>query len=387
MRMKKIMIFAVTVLTLAACSKTFDHSKAATEGNAIGFGTWAETLTKARATGKTTTSFTSGEIFKVYGTKLVGSTKYPVFNGTEIKATADGTTVNWDYNNAGDIRYWDRAATSYTFYAALPGSMVTAYSSLTDDQKTAISSTEYHSNGLFYGSFTFEDPTSMSNDVLVADENTVVVNDTNVKNDVELEFNHIASCVDLKAKKDVTLKDATVKVTGVKFVNICKTGNFHVSSYSPFTVAWSDQTGTLGTSGTYTADLGGDKVVEAYSSYGTTEPADPNAVNTTTGTPVDVLGGFVFLPQTLAANTQKILLTYSIAVGSEQPSVYTDVPVDIVAFMTDDHNDNAGGAAIDVWEAGKRYIYTITIGANAITFTASVKDWATTVNGYYHLVN
>ena len=389
MRMKKLMILAVAAIAMAACTKTYD--KVETPQSPIGFGTWMDVLTKARATGSTTTSFANNEMFKVYGTKLVSSTPYEVFNGTDIKATV-GESVSWNYNNAADIRYWDRAATSYTFYAALPGSMVTAYSSLTAAQKEAISNTEYPFNGKFYGSFTFDDPTAINNDVLVANETTVEVNNTNVKSDVQLQFNHIASSVSLLAKKDVALQSATVTVTDVKFKSIKKSGDFHVSGYSTGvpTVDWNNQTSVLATSpslDTYTAVSGGNIAVSAYSSYGTEDPADPNAVNTTTNSPVSLLSGYVFLPQGFTAETEQILLSYTIAVGSEQPSVYTDVPIDLIAFMTSDHNDNNGGSPINEWEPGKHYIYTVTIGANAITFTASVKNWAATVDGYNYLIN
>lgn len=381
MRMKKLMIFAVVALATVACSKSLDNAPVADE-TPIGFQTWNNVLTKSRTSGSTTTSFASDEIFKVYGTKLVSSTPYQVFNGTEIKATV-GESVSWDYNNSADIRYWDRAASSYTFYAALPGSMVTAYASLTDDQKTAISSTEYPFNGLFYGSYTFSDPTSISDDILVASEKTVTVNNTTVATDVALDFNHIASSVSLLAKKDVALQSATVVVTDVKFKNIKKTGNFHVTGYSPFAVTWSGQTATLGSEGVYTVSLGGSKTVSAFSSYG---DEDPNEVNTTTNDPVSLLSGYVFLPQTLAASDQQILISYTIKVGSEQANVYTDVPIDLAAFMTLDHNDNGGGSAITSWDFGKHYIYTVTIGAHAITFTASVNNW-TDVSGYHYLVN
>ena len=390
MRMKKIMILAVAAIAMVACTKTYEVVETSQEQSPVGFGTWTDVLTKARTNGSTATSFANNEMFKVYGTKLVSSTSYQVFNGTDIKATVS-ESVSWNYNNTADVRYWDRAATSYTFYAALPGSMVTAYGSLTDEQKTAITNTEYSFNGLFYGSFTFDDPTAIGNDVLVASEKTVTVSDENVRNAVQLEFNHIASAVDLLAKKDAALASATVTVTGVKFKNIKKAGNFHVSAYSTTpTVAWSGQTGVLETvasSSIYSASIGGNKVVAAYSTYGTVDPEDANAVNTTTGDPVSLLSGYVFLPQELVAATQQILLSYTIAVGEEQPSVYTDVPVDLRAFMTADHNDNGGGSAITSWDPGKHYIYTITIGANAITFTATVNNWSETVNGYNYLTN
>ena len=46
MRMRKLMILAaVAAIAATACTKTFEVEP--TPGNAIGFGTWANTLTKA----------------------------------------------------------------------------------------------------------------------------------------------------------------------------------------------------------------------------------------------------------------------------------------------------------------------------------------------------
>ena len=376
--MKKLMILAVAAIALVACSKTFDTHHHGNEGKAIGFGTWTETLTKARATGATaTTSFVDDESFKVYGTKTKGGTQYVVFNGDVVTADV-ASTVSWSYVTT---RYWDPSATSYTFYAALPGSMVTAYASLTEDQKTAISSQDYPLNGKFYGSFTFSDPTNITNDVMIA-EREDVLNDA-FGNIVELDFNHIASCVSLYAKKDAALSDATVTVTGVKFKNIKKTGDFHVSSYSPVTVAWSGQTSILETeasSGIYNVALGGDKAVTAHNDY------TDHAAGAVTGTAVALLEGYVFLPQSFTAATEQILLSYTIQIGTEEANVYTDVPIDLIAFKTTDTDDNSG-SAIGSWDAKTHYQYTITIGANAIEFSAKVIAWANTIDGYHYLVN
>ena len=128
--MKKIMIFAVAALTLAACSKTFDNNKVASEGNAIGFGTWTETLTKAVADPTNprvqgTSYFRTGDGIVVYGSKTDTDpdpdVTSVVFNGIDVVATAEGgdptAATAWDYNNH---RFWDTNAESYTFFAVSP---------------------------------------------------------------------------------------------------------------------------------------------------------------------------------------------------------------------------------------------------------------------------
>ena len=104
MRMKKLLILAVAAITLASCSHSFEIKHH--EGSAIGFGTWAETLTKARTQGAST--FASGDDFAVYGYKAMSDNSNPqtVFghDGTTdvVVSTTDGTT--WTYTTP---RFWD----------------------------------------------------------------------------------------------------------------------------------------------------------------------------------------------------------------------------------------------------------------------------------------
>lgn len=378
--MKKIMILAAIAAAAISCSKTFEVNEAIGE-SPIGFNTWNDVLTKARTNGTGTSSFANNEMFGVYGTKLVSATPYEVFNGAAIKATVS-ESVSWNYNDPSDIKYWDPAATSYTFYAALPSSMVTAYNSLTADQKTDIGGA-YSANGKFYGSFTFNDPTAITNDVMIASEKTVTSG--SFKQEVQLAFNHIASCVSLVAKKDAALSGATVKVTGVKFKNVKKSGNFHVTAYSTTpSVTWSNQSGFIETEASsqiYNVNIGGDKTITAYSTY-----QEGHGVDATTGDPNAIFGGLVFLPQTFTDGTEQMLISYTIKVGDEPANVYTDVPVDLYDFMSSDSNNNSAGSNVSSWDFGKHYTYTITIGANAIQFSASVNAW-TASSAYYYLVD
>ena len=98
------MILAVAAIALVACSKTFNT--ASNEGTAIGFNTWAETLTKVRTQGSST--FANGDDFAVYGYKYVTSsdTKTTVFDDVDVNY--DGSA--WTYS---PTRFWDQATDSY----------------------------------------------------------------------------------------------------------------------------------------------------------------------------------------------------------------------------------------------------------------------------------
>lgn len=379
--MKKIMILAIAAVALAACAKTHDASPV--QQKEIGFGTWAQTLTKARATANDNTAFEDGEAFDVFGFKTTAA-DHIVFDGDDVEATVSGSTVTWDY---APHRFWDPAASSYTFFAVLPAG------NLADEANAG----DYATTGLFTSNdIVFDDPTAFDNDILVADKEVVAGTGSSApytySDAVELDFNHVASCVDLLVKQDKNLGNAVVKVTALSLLNISNTGHFTVDSYAasaPYvpTVSWDEAATptTLGTSDEYEILDPSDDTDDVTVS-GKTEYASHTA-GTTDDTPAELFTGYVFMPQDLVADTQQIKISYTVQVGTEDPNVYTDVLVDIRDFMTSDSDNNAAGTAITAWAPKTKYIYTITIGANVIEFTATVKDWASTVSGYHYLLN
>lgn len=81
MRMKKYLIYALTAAIAAVgCSKTFEVEE--TQAPAIGFGTWADVMTKAPKTG-----FATDDEFDVFGFKWnTGPTNQTtVFDGVDVK--------------------------------------------------------------------------------------------------------------------------------------------------------------------------------------------------------------------------------------------------------------------------------------------------------------
>ena len=115
MRMKKLLILAaVAAIAATACTKTFEAKP--TAETPIGFGSWANSLTKARTPGSST--FAAGDEFEVYGYKTRPDDIFNIFDG-DVVSTTDGT--NWTYES---LRFWDPRATSYTFFAVSPAGKV-----------------------------------------------------------------------------------------------------------------------------------------------------------------------------------------------------------------------------------------------------------------------
>ena len=138
MFMKKIVLFATAILTLAACTSEdyLGDENAARVGNgekAISFSSSTGRVTRATG-GDAATKL--GNSFNVYGVKTVGTTVSNVFAKNAYGTAADynaqpyevtwggaanstaSNTVGWDYvSGEQTIKYWDYSADSYEFVA------------------------------------------------------------------------------------------------------------------------------------------------------------------------------------------------------------------------------------------------------------------------------
>lgn len=395
MRMKKIMIIAVAAIALAACSKTFDHSKAATEGNAIGFGTWTETLTKDEARVQGTSNFLAGDTFAVYGVKTDTDPEPDVttvvFNGDVVTASGSGT-LTWDYDNH---RFWDSSAESYTFYAVSP-STLKSNAGFSMNAETGVLST---------GSLSFS---GASNDILVANKNVVSkgagASSTyfDSYNDVNMVFNHAAALVDIYVKKASTLTSA-VGISAISLNNIYKAGTLAVATadYASAPIVGVSSWTPSGDRGSYLPTNGvvsvyGDtdddaaiaadnqKIIAADSTFN----PDNTTEDTTPGASTILFNNLIVVPQTFGASggatSQNITITYTL--GTD-PTSYTRT-LYLADFDVVDNSDQSTDDKVTPasWEPGKHYSFYITIDAHEITFGAQITDWAA-VNGYHYLIN
>ena len=357
MRMKKLMILAVAAIALVACSRTFEHH--ATEGAAIGFNTWAEHMTKARAQGAS--AFTNGDSFVVEGFKTVSSNDVNVFDNVTV-STTDGST--WTYTNT---RYWDSNASSYTFFAV----------------SSPTTTIEFEGDGTINATaVTFS---GKNNDILLA--NSVDVAPANFKSDVPVAFTfkHLGALVDLKVKKTTALDDATVEITAISIEGVDDEATVAVSGYTSNvpTVAW----GSLANedSSTYT------------NASGVTSVTLPNDVSSASADAL--ITSLIVIPQSLSAATKLVKISYTITDNANNVNTFNNKTVALNAFDLTDYptDDNAGTAGnqynegtqmASSWVAGTHYIYTLTIDANAINFTGTITDWTDpATSGYYYLVN
>ena len=387
MRMKKFLILAAVVAMSVACSKTYEVKPVTQDGRQIGFGTWAESLTRADDPHLTNT-WVDGDTFAIFGCKednmeADGTTpispvvKKDAFTGQTVTYTASSTS--WDYT---PHRFWDVNCERYTFFAFSPSSLFNASADTTNTAKT----------GRFTSAvLTFS---GANNDILVADRKVVDRGNNPATyfasyGAVALQFNHIASLFDLKVKKTNTIT-ATVAVTSVSLTNMDATGTFSVSDAYDATV-YNGATGlspvvtwTPTAQATYTNASGvGDPV---------TLPTNVTGVatidNSTATTGDALISNLIIMPQTLRndSNIQTLNLTYTITPEGGDVTTNT-VAIPLYNFDID-HNTSNSGTAVDEHKflTGKHYTFYVTLDAHAITFTATINDWTTGV-GYYYLMN
>ena len=378
MRMKKIILIAAVAIAAAACSKTFDTNPAASE-QAIGFGTWAEGLTKAVPTPTNpriqgSSAFREGDSFSVYGYKSAADEtgKVSVFENVTVVATAETTSGTpavtsasaWDY----DIhRFWDKNFAKYTFFAVSPADAATV---------------NYQTGAITNVSKTFS---GKDNDILVASKKVVNKGDAEPYfqnyGKVELLFNHAATLVDVKMKKSPSLANNTVQITAFSLNAIEDEGALSVASYE-------DGTGlpVISWTGTGTTNYGpADGVTEvtlpiAIEKDDTFTTGNDNASYVPSNSTF-IVNNLVVKPQ--AINAQNISLTYKIE-GDEAEHTAT---LNFADFDKVDNN-NQNQAKVGDWLFGKHYTFYITIDAKAIEFSASISDWETVnVNGYHYILN
>lgn len=391
--MKKILILAVAATALVACAKSFD--KSTSQGQAIGFGTWAETMTKAisdpRVAG--TNTFGVGDSFAVYGYKAMtdNSDPHTVFDDDAVEMTVAGTPGTWVYS---PLRFWDKNYDKYIFYAISPSSVGTA--ATVNPQTGEITSASISFSGK-----------NVASDVLVADKKTVLK--ANYGSVVELNFNHVASLVDFKVSKAPNLKDATVKVTAFSIDNIENAGVLSVNDAYNASVYGSTPTGlnpvatwsTGNATGSYGPGDGATTVTlgtgleiaqnDAFTNFDGTDNGEPAAAKATY-----IINNLIVKPQPLTAPTDatdftetkpQLSITYTITTGSGSSESTTEYSSKLWLSDFDVLNNNAQtDTKVGSWATGKHYVFYITLDANPIVFGASITDWVVS-NGYHYLLN
>lgn len=367
--MKRYIIFAAVAIVAMSCSRTYDVNPVG-DGKPMGFGTWAENLTKAAMT-----DFAVGDKFDVFGYKWKGTEgsqtdATTTFDGIDVEKQSSGWVyagvVNAD-NETQTMRYWDPSFAGYTFFAAYPNDILA----------TAPAQT-----GLFVtNELTYDGETEQ---LLVAKKETVL--NAAFGNTVNLTFMHSGALVDFQFKKHTDLEKSAVSVTAFSLAGIRTKGTYEVAEYNTSNEPVGATVSSIAGLG-WTPDA--TPTVNTAAAPYVMASAATSAADATAN--VDLLTGLVVMPQKFETGTgaQAFTIEYTITDEGNQVSTFTPDPVELRMFDTTDvDTDTDNNATVAKWLPGYHYTYIITINAKGIEFSASIQNWATTdAIGHYYLLN
>lgn len=360
---KSIFILAATTLLIGCASNEIKNDL---EGNdaPINFTkTYIEKGTKAFQYGAYDMSNfkTEGNTFAVFGFKTVAGKQSQVFG--ERQGEDEGVVVtygtDWTYS---PLRYWDKTATKYDFYAYAPSSdKFTGTVALSSNSANAFSITGFK-QGTTQAQLIdlMTDLTSKQGDNSVTQSSTKKIG----QNDVEFTFSHILSNINVLMAISPELKSDSVlnpvMIDSVEISSIKMDGDYsYVTNAYKWTLAGNS------TEATFKATIG-DSVV-----------FDPNVLKANTATysggtlpaasvgiqDVPGLTDLLFVPQALAENDYKIWIKYHIANQVYYSTVY----------LSDFKKENN---SLETWVPGYKYNYVLIIGPTPVLFdVADINDW------------
>lgn len=217
------MAAAATMFAACSQSEVLNEVQVQDQAQAIGFSTYSAKATRAENNNtavNTTNLETHHKTFKVWGYKNTYA-EY-VFGGVRVSADDAG---NWTYSPK---KYWDKAATSYQFYAAAPDNGLWQLSSNTtaqDDDYFYISSFELQGTSLAHTSHQSSFETVADCDLMIA--SPCSMDRTMYGNDVQLAFNHILSRLNVTVNKGSNINGETLDITSFKVYKLKNAGSFN----------------------------------------------------------------------------------------------------------------------------------------------------------------
>lgn len=351
---KSYLILAVVAASFAACSQNDVVTEITETDVLIGFsGTYVDNATRAISTGAyTAANFeTLGNTFGVFGYKNTATqTDAQVFNDTEVEyqsglQTSVGyeATTDWAYS---PLKYWDKTATSYNFYAYAPHQ-----SDFTGTVALSGNSANSFSISGFQQATTKADMIDLMTDLTTKASVTTGIG----TNDVSFTFGHILSNINVKMAVSDALKSDNannpVTVVSISLGTIKMDGDYAYSSSAyAWTLASTPHTATF--SGTQTS--------------GNVFASDVLTGTTTGYTDVPGLTDLLFVPQAVDA-------AYAFNVQFKIANEIFDKTILLSEFKN--VTDNTTGLA--TWQPGYKYTYQIVIGPTPILFDVqTVSDWA-----------
>ena len=391
--MKKSFILIAAVAMMASCSDNAvkdvaDEQKAE---QALSFSAYADKVTKGTNSTALNDFYT---VFGVYGWKTVNGavvtnavfSNHPnEYFATDAKGTVvydaddEKPSIEWAAASATpyvpawyyeDVRYWDKMAESYEFFAIAPYDAAPIYTVAAGDNNISIAtaSAKYNiqqeKNLALAGSplvpqaaLTYS---GYDKDFMIADKKTVPPTIAVTSADVQLVFHHILTKLNVKIKKDEDYKGKQeLKVNELKIANLAKEGYFVYKTAGMTTNGWT-------TSDKYDIDITTAYSLTADTNYDGCYWIE-NLIFPQTATK-KAAGA-----QPTATNLTDIYLYIQYQIGDEVYNAYYD--------FADIWNSTLAIDGEFEFKQGSQYDLTLTIGPKPIHFDAQVYQWTTETAG------
>ena len=347
---KTLLMMAVAAgAMLTGCVKNETANGGAVSGSKISFEAPAVTgITRAaRVPGEMVNPYDQGEHFSVYALYFANGS-YTNFDA----GTLYMDDVETAYNTGG--QYWDSESVpgGQAYYWPKKGSLTfAAYSPSGAAEDCTVA---WGAAGFTFTDFTVQNNPAAHYDLLFSEraynKTQSETSSTTYKGGVDITFKHALSSVVFKTKLGDTYEGHTITLKNITLKNTFTTGNFNQGledTNGAVTTAaeWTGQT-TENTTGYVAFD--GAVVI-------TTDAVEPAGATR-----------LIVLPQELAHDGAKhvtIDVTYSIHNGTNE--IDQTATIDI----TDPEY------SLTEFEIGKRYIFTLIIGLDKITFSPDVDEW------------
>ena len=348
---KTLLMMAVAAgAMLTGCVKNETANGGAVSGSKISFEAPAVTgITRAALVpGEIGTGYDKGEHFSVYALYFANGT-YTDFNAGTLYMDDVETAYNaggqyWDSETAGGQAYYWPNKGSLTFAAYSP-------SGAANDCTVA-----WGAAGFTFTDFRVQNNPAAHYDLLFSEraynKTQSETNSTTYKGGVDITFKHALSSVVFKAKLGDTYTGHTITLKNITLKNTFTTGTFNQGledTNGAVTTAAAEWTGQDNENTTGYVAFNGTEVITS-----TTDAVEPAGATR-----------LIVLPQDLAhdgANHVTIDVTYSIDNGTNE--------IDQTATI-----DISDGYNLTEFEIGKRYIFTLIIGLDKITFSPDVDEW------------
>ena len=390
---KSYLMIAAAAALFAACSDTdtFKEDVKNSEQKAFTFSAYADKVLKGSNSSNLQDFYT---VFGVYGFKNVtrsGTATYEdVFTNTPnefFASDAQGTVVyktspakpsdewsftanSWYYE---DVRYWDKMANSYAFFAIAPfeatpdpeldvnatydnikiGSSTDKYD-ISNEKNLAIAGTP---NAVPQAALSYS---GFDKDYMLAAKSTARTSD------VTLNFHHILAKLNVKIVKATAYKGKQeLKINELKIAGLAKEG-YYVYDTDFATKGWT-------TNDTYARDIVADySLTDATTNYNNCYWIETLIFPQTTACKA-------ITAQSVATSLTDMYLYIKYQIGSETYEAYYDFAKIWGATVVNDGQGNTNTNSY-TFVQGNEYTLTLTVGPDPIHFAAQVTQWADTTN-------